>query len=371
MFDHGFTNDYVAHRPRRLGLGPAPKITNILFSGRQWANNRPEYLSYTQIKTAKADTSYPMPLRTIPIFNLFVGLMLLQPTAIVAVDQDSSITIGKQKISISYPETFSPPERQLTHRWIQTVTEALLTVYGELPKDSFNITIERSTRGSGPVPWGQVKRHSPTEVLLVINPEYGYDGLLADWTAFHELSHLLIPYQGYDDVWLSEGLATYYQNLIQARSGRFDEKEMWRRILAGFERGQRQTQWDQLSLTQVSNQMRQTRQFMRIHWSGVLYWMTADVELRKSKQTSLDQALKQLKACCMEEELSAREIAYRLDTLTGMRLFVPLFKQFSESHHMPAYIALMDQLGVQLQSGNIRFDERAPLAAIRKQLTAK
>jgi hypothetical protein len=302
--------------------------------------------------------------------KLLASLVLLLPLTVLAADPDASIKIGKQTITIAYPDTFTPSERHVTHRWLQTVAGDMLTVYGELPKNRIRITIERSKHRSGPVPWGQVKRNNPTEVLLVINPDAGYAALLDDWTAFHELSHLLIPYQGYDNIWLSEGLATYYQNLVQARSGRFDNKEMWRRIVAGFERGQQQTQWRQYSLTEVSNQMRENRQFMRIHWSGVLYWLTADVELRKTRHTSLDQALKQLRTCCMRQELSAREITQKLDFLNGTSLFFPLFKQYSKSHYMPEYTPLLNQLGVyKQQSGQIRFDGQAPLAGIRKQLS--
>jgi hypothetical protein len=245
-------------------------------------------------------------------------------------------------------------------------------VYGKLPEDKFHITIKRASGHGGPVPWGQVNRHTSsgvTDVLLVIHPEQGVDALLSDWTAFHELSHLLIPYRGYGNLWLSEGLASYYQNIIQARSGRFDAKEMWRRIMAGFERGRQQQRYQQLSLTQVSDRMLETRQFMRIHWSGVLYWLTADVTLRREHHTSLDQALMQLRACCMQDELSAQEIVEKLDALTGTRVFTPLFYRFAESKNMPDYLPLLAKLGVlNNTSGDITFEDKMSLADIRKAM---
>ena len=311
-----------------------------------------------------------MPSQLLTLFIL--SLLLFLPARLLAADNYTQITHGRQRISIDYPVTFTDSERQTVHHWLQTVTGSLLTVYGELPKDHFRIHIERGSGGPGPVPWGQVKRHTPTEVLLVINPEQGYDKLVADWTAFHELSHLLLPYRGYGNVWLSEGLASYYQNLIQARSGRFDAAEMWHRIVAGFERGKQQQRWQQLTLTEVSNRMRETRQFMRIHWSGVLYWMTVDVELRKANKTTLDRALKQLKDCCAESDMSAEEIVQKLDELSGASIFVPLFHRYGKSLAMPDYSRLLGELGVVANdSGNIVYNNNAPLAEIRKQIASR
>ena len=59
----------------------------------------------------------------------------------------------------------------------------------------------------------------------MVNPESSMQEITNDWTAFHELSHLLIPYRGHGDLWFSEGLATYYQNIIQARAGVLSEAE--------------------------------------------------------------------------------------------------------------------------------------------------
>lgn len=44
--------------------------------------------------------------------------------------------------------------------------------------------------------------------------------LSRDWTATHELSHMLLPYVASRDRWLSESLASYYQNVLRARDGR-------------------------------------------------------------------------------------------------------------------------------------------------------
>lgn len=297
-------------------------------------------------------------------------VLLLQPLSLLASAQYDRITQLNHQITISYEDTMNTTERELTYRWLKQVSNALLSVYGELPGGSFDITVKRSHSRSSPVPWGHVERDSPANILLVINPAFGYDELVNDWTAFHELSHLLLPYRGYGDIWLSEGLATYYQNIIQARSGLLDETRMWRKIAAGFERGVNDQQWRQLNLTEVSDKLGETRQYMRVHWSGVLFWLSADVALREQGENSLDGLLKQLNDCCEGRNMSAEAIVEKLDELADSDLFVTSFREFSLSHSIPDYTPLLSELGIEKgQSGDpVTLSGDAPKAQIRRQI---
>lgn len=304
---------------------------------------------------------------------LLLVLPYFLPTSTSASTQYDEIANQDQLVSIHFDDSLNAAERELTQQWLKEVTGALLTVYGKFPQKNFDITIKRSSSRSSPVPWGQVERGKPVNVLLVINPDLGYDELISDWTAFHELSHLLLPYRGYGNIWLSEGLATYYQNIIQARSGLFDETEMWQKIVAGFTRGSNDQRWRHLNLTDVSDNLGETRQFMRVHWSGVLFWLTADVALRKQGKYSLDSALKRLQYCCAKRSMSAEAIVRELDELTNENIFVPLFNKYSKSYSIPAYEVLLDDLGVkQKQSTDgITFNDNAPLALIRQQISRR
>jgi len=304
-------------------------------------------------------------------YRFILSLFLLQPFSLSASSQYDHIANRDQLVSIHYQASLSNAERRMVHQWLKEVTRALLTVYGELPKDNFHITINRSSRRTSAVPWGHVERGKLTNILLVVNPDLGYDKLITDWTAFHELSHLLLPYRGYGNVWLSEGLATYYQNVIQARSGLIDDAEMWYKIAAGFERGSNEQHWRHINLSEVSDNLGETRQFMRVHWSGVLFWLTADVELRKQGKSTLNDALKKLRHCCEESSMSAEEIVRKLDELTNENLFVPLFNKYRESYTVPEYKSILADLGVKQKklAGGASFNDNAPLAVIRRQIS--
>lgn len=302
-----------------------------------------------------------------------IALLVTLLTASTQAHSDS-LSNANQRIAIAYPSPLDSTKQQQLYGWLKHVADALLTVYGAWPKDRFDITIEYAAGSDSPVPWGQVTRGNPDKVLLVVNPESSIKEITADWTAFHELSHLLIPYRGSGDGWLSEGLATYYQNIIQARAGRLSETGLWNKLASGFERGRREKQWSQKDLTEISNNMGKYRSFMRVHWSGVHYWLTTDIALRQqsSNTLTLDKLLQRLKACCQHQSMSAINIVEQLDDLAGTDIFTSLFLEYRASHAMPVYQPTLTSLGVIFQPQSYETDvlltANAPYAEIRKSI---
>ena len=63
----------------------------------------------------------------------------------------------------------------------------------------------------------------------------------------------LFPYDAGDSRWFSEGLASYYQNITQARIGMFNEQTMWQKLYDGFERGNKQQNYRHQTLDYVSD----------------------------------------------------------------------------------------------------------------------
>ena len=59
-------------------------------------------------------------------------------------------------------------------------------------------------------------------------------------------------------IWLAEGLASYWQNLLRARTGLLTPQQAWQQLDAGFGRG-RSVAGDQLSLAELSGVMHERR----------------------------------------------------------------------------------------------------------------
>ena len=295
-------------------------------------------------------------------------LLLLTATNVPASAAEYTLKHGDQAIVVDTHFLFSDKRDQLILGWIESVTTALASVYGRWPRDELRVEVSPiGMRTEDPVPWAEVQRGHPDTVSFYIDALASQEQLISNWTAYHEFSHLLIPYRGWGDMWFSEGLASYYQNLLQARQGVFSQQEMWDRLCAGFMRGRNRNKHPRLSLAELSAQMHDTDSYMRVYWSGAWYFLRADVELRRrsNNRQSLDTALEQLNRCCAEQELSARDIAQRLDEVSGQNLFLPLFEEVSRSHAVPDFETLFEQLGVDIAGDRVRLLNSAEQLAIR------
>lgn len=308
---------------------------------------------------------------------LLLGMLMASVTHADASTDVQRIRHGQQGLQIQYDNALTERQQQRLHRWLTQISSDFVTAFGQLPRDRIRIRID-TTRAHEPVPWGQVNRKVTNEILFVVDPDFAFDDFASDWTAYHEFAHLLIPYRGWGDLWLSEGLASYYQNLLQARAGRFSEKRMWEKLLAGFERGHDNRDWNGTDLSSVGDNLGVTRQQMRTHWSGVLYWLTMDARLRANGPHSVDALLVALKTCCQRRPLSARQLVQTLDQLAGLSPhaeygFERLFDEYRSSLKMPDHQPVLQRLGVEYRSwfGGIRFDPDAEWASVRQQLARR
>jgi hypothetical protein len=177
--------------------------------------------------------------------------------------------------------------------------------YGRLPRRDAQVLVVPSPGLRTAMPWGEVTRGGGSAVHLYPGAAAPRDALHQDWTATHEFSHLLHPHLGTRGRWLSEGLASYYQNVLRARSGALGADEAWERLDAGFGRGRAERRSTGLTLTQTSQRMGALRAYMRSYWSGAAYWLESDLALR-AHGSSLDAALQRYAECCLARTVWTR-----------------------------------------------------------------
>ena len=253
-------------------------------------------------------------------------------------------------------------------RWVTSGARALVGAYGRLPVPDVQLLVVPVGSGREPVPWGEVQRGGGNAVHLYIDQRRPAGEFMADWVLVHELSHLLHPVIDSPDRWLSEGIASYYQNVLRARAGLRSAPWAWNALHAGFERGIRGTPRGR-SLAEVSEHMMRDRSFMRVYWSGAAIALLADVELRRRSggAQSLDTALAAFAGCCLPatRSWSARELLQQLDRLTGTTVFMTLYREHVDSDVFPDLVALYGELGLQsMDATTLRLDETAPDASI-------
>jgi hypothetical protein len=258
---------------------------------------------------------------------------------------------------------------QQVRRWLSAGARAVTTLYGRFPVASPQILVVASGTAREPVPWGQVMRGGGDAVHLYIDQTRPLKEFLDDWTLVHELSHLLHPRMQPGDAWLYEGIASYYQNVLRARSGLLPATSAWNKLHAGFQRGIDGTPRGQ-TLADVSRDMRSNHRYMRVYWSGAAIALMADQKLRQRSggRESLDTALDKFQACCLpaDRRWDSWDFLSKLDELTGTEVFRALYRQHVHSTVFPNLEGTYRLLGLEARdSRHVRLREDAPLRTVR------
>ena len=271
--------------------------------------------------------------------------------------EEKVVSVGGARLRLAVLDGTPAADVELMQSWILDSAQMIADLYGRFPVAQAQILVAPGARGNEPAPWAYVVRGGYPAAHFFINQRRSVSEFFADWTAVHELSHLFLPYVNSDDIWLSEGVATYYQNVLRARAARMSALDAWQRLHAGFARG---TQTGQgMTLAQATESMYREGTYMRVYWEGAALLLIADVRLRQitAGKQSLDSVLGALNDCCgmTDRAWSARELCDRLDALSGTQVFSELYDQHVSSSAFPDLTQTYRALGITSSSGSVVF----------------
>lgn len=314
-----------------------------------------------------------MNLRRFLAVKLAAGILMLFSLDLSAGAKHHQLHYKERSVELIVSAQFSDSMQDTIYNWGDYISSALLQVYGRLPREKLQITVSPVSAGSAdPIPWAQVHRGELDKVEFYTAVSASIDELKGAWTSYHELSHLLIPYRGWGDMWFSEGIATYYQNVLQARMGLFTEQEMWQHLYEGFMRGAAQSEFDDIDLQTVSDRMREHGGYMRVYWSGAWYFLTADLRLRQQSggKRTLDSALEKLNQCCADQKMSVLQMVRKLDEINKLLLFHPLYQEVIATTQSPPFEALFASMGISVADEKVLLQTVGPGARLRSQIAA-
>ena len=220
-------------------------------------------------------------------------------------------------------EGFNTSEQQTVNTWLNFAVKATQHSFGVLPFNTIDFRVKRSRQHSEPVPWGQVNRID-NSILLHISPYFGLTALKDDWTIYHEIAHLYLPFLDDHDTWLSEGFATYVQHITMMQANVLTEQQAFARINAGFGRGKANTRKARGPLFSVSDRMHNNKAYMRVYWSGTAYFMEADIALQKQGK-NLVEIIAQYAKCCLTMDGTGLALTKDLDRISNSSIFSKLY----------------------------------------------
>jgi predicted metalloprotease with PDZ domain len=181
-----------------------------------------------------------------------------------------------------------------------------------------------------------------------------------DWVVAHELVHVTFPDLDRRYTWFSEGLATYVEPIAREHVGLVKREKVWTDMLEGLPQGLPGPNDGGLD---------GTREWGRTYWGGALYFFLADVRIREQTKGAkgLEDALRAVVAAGgnVETMWPLAKVLDVGDAATGTRVLHELYDEVGTKRGNVDLDALFEQLGVRLEGGSVRFDDRAPLAAIR------
>ncbi|MBT8468883.1 MAG: hypothetical protein KJN97_09055 [Deltaproteobacteria bacterium] len=229
------------------------------------------------------------------------------------------------------------PREGDVRRWLTRAVEATASVGGRFPRDRLQFVIVSVDDPGAAVAFGMVRRGGGTSILLLPSVGVEVAQLEADWVAIHELSHLWLPRLYPEDRWLSEGIATYLQEVLRARCGLQSSARAWRRIRDGFERGRRSGSGR--TLADESRSMNRTGAYQRVYWAGTAFALETDLRLRRRSngESTLFTVLNDAQRNWAQETraVSASRVLAALEQSSGAEFIKALGERYAKSSDFP------------------------------------
>ena len=248
--------------------------------------------------------------------------------------------------------------------WAQRSADAVSKFYGVPPAPHTSVFV-LPVSGKDSVVFGKLLPESSPGIALLLGSNAAKAALDQDWVLVHELFHVGVPSFYGEGKWFDEGLATYFEPIIRARSGLLDEVELWREFSLAMPRAE--AVFKQRGLEQAKD-------YLEIYWGGATFCLLADVAIRQASQgrVGLEDGLRHvLRAGGQASEVWSLEKTLRLaDEAFPEPVLLPLSARHARRATPIDLAGLFHDLGVQRVKNVVTLTDAAPLAQVRRALLA-
>jgi hypothetical protein len=269
------------------------------------------------------------------------------------------ITPPGASIEVTLPdEPFEVPEAVLLG-WLSDSAKGVASVFGKFPVS--RASIELSPRPGHGIGGTTYPSH---EIDIRLGRAETAEDLAHDWVATHEMVHLGFPSLARRHHWMEEGLATYVEPLARARRGGMTEAQVWGDLTSGMPKGMPEEDDKGLDFTPT---------WGRTYWGGAIFWLLADVQIRERTKNArgLPDALRGIVAAggTIDASWSIDKVVDTGDRATGVPVLRELYEKMKDKPSPVDLTDLWKKLGVVGRGESVTFDDKAPLAAIRRAVT--
>jgi hypothetical protein len=245
--------------------------------------------------------------------------------------------------------------------WARDALAATTRYFGAFPVDDLLLVI---VPGQGhQIRGGSARGLGGARIFVDVPLRLRAEQFAKDWVLFHEMIHLGLPSLPPAQHWLEEGSATYLEPLLQARTGRLTEQEVWTAMLTEFGQG---------IAGPDAGGIDADASWGRTYYGGAIFCLLADVEIRSltDNRYSLEHALRAVVAGGgnITRMGTIEDVIAVGDRATSTTVLAKLYERMRTSKEPRELHSLWQRLGVHMAGDTVAFDDAAPLANVRRAL---
>lgn len=274
----------------------------------------------------------------------------------------TGIVIGGRRIDVAFADGAPGLDRALVLAWVRRSADAIWTYFGRYPVKHLRLLIVADD--SDRIHTGTTFGYDGSVIRVHVGRRANAEAFAKDWILVHEMVHAALPDLPRQSLWVQEGEAVYLEPIARAQAGQLDPREVWRWSLVGMPKGQPEPGDEGLDRTHT---------WGRTYWGGAAFWMQAEVEIRERThgRVGLQTAFRAINRASGGDaaEWSVAHMMEVGDAATGGHELSTLYSQMKAPTRVDLD-GLFARLGVALQDGQVVFDDAAPLAAVRREITA-
>jgi hypothetical protein len=270
------------------------------------------------------------------------------------------IQVGGATIDVLLDQGFDLPPGALVD-WVKRCASAVSGYFGRFPVTKADVRIAGSERKG--VSNGRSFGNRGAQCRISIGYKTTLAELHDDWVLTHEMVHFGFPSVPERHHWIEEGTATYIEPIARAQAGILYIKRAWFEMVRDMPKGEP---------AEGDKGLDQTHTWGRTYWGGALFCLTADIEIRKrsSNTKGFVDAMRGINRAggTIDADWPITRAFEAGDAAIGGNTLMELYESMRAKPARVDLPSLWMQLGVERRGETVVFDDRAPLAAIRKAM---
>jgi hypothetical protein len=275
-----------------------------------------------------------------------------------------TLPVGDRTIDVIFADGAPGVDRARVIAWIRKSALAVATYFGVFPVRHVGLLVVG--QDGDRVGHGTTYGFHGSAIRIRVGRSADDAAFARDWILVHEMTHLALPRVPRRSLWLQEGNATYVEPIARAQAGQLEPATVWKWSIEGMPKGEPGPDDQGLDRTPT---------WGRTYWGGAMFWLVADIAIhrRTNGRHSLQEALRAINRASggNTADWSSGKVMAAGDAPTGTDVLQALYDSWKETPVTVDLAATFKDLGVAEADGRVVFDEDAPLADFRRQLTRR